>query len=237
MLLQPVMFSTYIILLALVIFNIYLKKENNKLLYISIALILLSISLFTVVYTDQLIDSAVVLTLFAVCAGLMYIPCKLSKAEHKYYQPIYVITHLLAFGILAGMRTLILISNPFYFLYLLIGFSSLYVLKQTRNKLKGLITIAAFMLIRTFVPIDIEAPLTFNFVNYSNTLHTDVNELSLNQSKPVIKAVDYYNSHYGSSIKCLFSINKEDSVVVLITDHNNNKYRLNYQDNNITEDE
>jgi hypothetical protein len=178
-----------------------------------------------------------VLTLFAVCAGLMYIPCKLSKAEHKYYQPIYVITHLLAFGILAGMRTLILISNPFYFLYLLIGFSSLYVLKQTRNKLKGLIPIAAFMLIRTFVPIDIEAPLTFNYVNYSNTLHTDVNELSLNQSKPVIKAVDYYNSHYGSSIKCLFSINKEDSVVVLITDHNNNKYRLNYQDNNITEDE
>lgn len=236
MLLEPIMISTYILLSAILCFNHYLKKNNSKLLIISSVMLLISVGLFVITYTDTMIDTTLVIGEFMIVTLLFYLPCYLKKKNYKYYHIVFVLSHVLGLSILSGMRTLLLVSHPFYYLYPMISFSSMYILKHTENKMNALALIASFVLIRMMVPIDIEAPFTFNFIDHSASIDNDASEFALNESKPIIRAVDYYHTNYNGHIKTVNDILTDDGVIVLITTDMNEKYRFVYSNNTVEEE-
>jgi len=230
------MISTYLLIAALMFFNRYLKQGKTNILYVVYGLVLVSIGLFTLTYTDTILDLILVLTEFIVVGLLFYLPCYLKMKDKSYSPIVFVISHVLALAILSGMRTLLLIAHPYYYLYLMSIFSTLYILKHTENKLNGLLYIACFVLIRMFIPIDIEVPLTVNFIDHSASIDNDASEFNLNESKPIIKAVEYFKSNYSGSIKTVSDIHTNDQIIILITTDINEKYRLIYKDNMIKEE-
>lgn len=229
-LLQPIMIATYLVLIGLYLFNHFLKKDNPKLLLVIAGLVVLSILIVIIFYTDTLIESIILVGLFILVGILLYIPCKLVKNHHSNTTIISVITHFTAISILGGMRIFLLIGSPFYYFYPLLGFSTLYVFRHTVNKLKGFAVIAILLLSRVILPLDYEFPGTINHIPHMNSIGNSVAEIRLKESKPIIKALETYSG----SIRQLRCIYKEDKkAVILITDSNNEKHRVIYHNNEV----
>ncbi|MCH4888007.1 hypothetical protein EZV73_10505 [Acidaminobacter sp. JC074] len=232
--LRPIMISTYLVLISLYLFNHYLKNEKKKSLYISGGLLAVSLLLFIIVYTDTLLDAFVISILFGLVAAICYIPCKMAKAYNKYYRLVFIITHLIAFSILGGIRIMILVANPFYFLIPLLGFSTLYVFRQTPNKIIAVRLVCTLILIRALFTFDYEVPFTIRQVDFFNGYSNNISYSKLHDSKAKIKGIEFYNEHFDERMVDVICIYRPDKKAVISIKNSKKKVvRLIYEDGEV----
>jgi len=234
---QPIVICTVLLIIGLYLFNKYLIKKEKNYLYTAGASVFISIILFLVQYTDTWIDALTVILILVLSGLLMLIPCYMVYKEKKYYKLVYIITHSIAFILLAGIRTVILISNPYYYVICFMVFTSLYVFRNTEDKIRAFAMVGILLLLRFLVTFDYYPPFNFEHRMAFKSFSSDTEELNRTQSKPVIQGVDYFETHYPKErISSVRSIPRDDEIIVLVTyDYGHQNHRLIYKDNNIRE--
>lgn len=234
----PIVVATILNLIALFMFNRYLKGENKTILKASMACLLIGYIIFISQYTDQITDALMVTVLMALSISLMLIPCYLLYKEKGKVQISYVVSHFIALVVLTGIRSLILISDPFYYILIFPLFTSLYVFRNIDDKIKAFTIVASLIVLRALVIVDYQLPLQFEIRQPLSSFYMDTDSLHMTQSKPVIYGVDYFREHYPrESISGVRSINRQDDVLVLIMYNSNKKnHRLIYKDNHVYDD-
>jgi len=235
--LQPIMILTYIVLISLYSFNHYLQSNKVNSLYISVSLLIVSILLFLIRYTDRLLETVTIVILLALVAGLCYLPCKMADKQQKHYKVVYVITHFVAFSILGGLRIMLLVASPFYYFIPLLGFSTLYILRKTPNKIIASVAISTLIVLRAMFPFDYEVPFSVKQVDFFTGYYSNLTYSKLNDSKAKIKGVEYYKKNYGNNIKDVICIYKENkTAIILVRNSKNKNIRLVYEDGLVREE-
>lgn len=236
-LLKPIVMAFILNVVGLFLFNHYLKRNNEKHLYIGISFVCVGFIIFITQYTDLLTDALVVCMLIASSILLMTIPCRMIKKDLKHARIVYIITHLIALILLSGTRSVMLIPNPFYYIIIFPMYTSLYVFRHTADKIKAFLVLGILLLLRAGFTVDYQVPSHFEVRTAFRSFYNQTDTLELTQSKPVILGVDYYNRNYSNRISSVRSIQRKDDIVILIMyDGGKNNHRLIYKDNKITDD-
>ncbi|MBI9015103.1 MAG: hypothetical protein JEZ08_22920 [Clostridiales bacterium] len=234
---QPIIICTVLLFTGLFLFNKYLIKGQKNYMYSAGVSVVISLIIFLTCYTDRLIDTFAVIMIFILSGLIMLIPCYMVHKEMKYYRLVFIITHTVAFTLLAGIRTVILIPNPYYYVTFFMVFTSLYVFRGTEDKIKAFTMVGILLLLRFVITFDYYPPLDFEHRMVFKSFVSDTDELNRTQSKPVIMAIDYFETnHSKGSIDAVRSIQRDDDIIILITYQDGSKiHRLIYEDNHIRE--
>jgi hypothetical protein len=151
------------------------------------------------------------------------------KHNVKYYEIVFIITHIMALTLMTTITSIILIKNPYYYLSLFISFSLIYLFKNNKDVIRAGIIFALIIVLKVSIPVGIEIP--FNIVTETDGFILTVD------SKPMRLAKDYFDDHYPNQrIYNITSVYIKDEVFILFNNHLERKtFRLVYKDQEIYE--
>ncbi len=151
------------------------------------------------------------------------------KHNVKYYEIVFIITHVMALILMTTITSIILIKNPYYYLSLFIFFSLIYLFKNNNDIIRAGIIFALIIVLKVSIPVGIEIP--FNIVTETDGFILTVD------SKPMRLAKDYFDDHYpNQKIYNITSVYIKDEVFILFNNQLERKtFRLVYKDQEIYE--
>ncbi len=225
----PILLSTLLLIISIVLYILKLYKNKSHYDFIIIGFVVVSLLIFLFKYTDRLTDTLIGFVIILLYFMLVYIPCYMIKHNVKYYEIVFIITHIMALILMTTIRSIILIKNPYYYLSLFISFSLIYLFKNNKDFIRAGVIFAFIIVLKVSIPVGIEIP--FNIVTETDGFIVIVD------SKPMRLAKDYFDDHYQNKRNYdITSVYIKDEVFILFNNQLERKtFRLVYKDQEIYE--